>query len=88
MCKFVMSCDLLLNIWPMNYQKPLINVMSGVTKLIDILDENTHKIAILKIVHRNDTYLLERPPKAEVRGRNIRDTTVSENVRFSVKRYR
>ena len=47
MCKFVMSCDLLLNTPPMNDQKTLKNVMSGVIKVTVIFDENNHKIAIL-----------------------------------------
>ena len=56
--------------------------MSGVTKLTVIFDENSHKIAIFSICAPKRhpftvTSLIERPTKAEVRRRNIKDTTVS-----------
>ena len=55
--------------------------MSGVTKLIVIFDEN-NIIAILNIhaPKQNSfavTLLIERPPKAEVRRQNKRDTAVA-----------
>ena len=59
-------------------------VMSGVTKLTFILDENNHEIAIFSIcAPKRHTFavilLTERPPKAEIRKRNIRDTSVSRS---------
>ena len=56
--------------------------MSGVTKLIVIFDENSHKIAIFSIcAPKRHTFavttLIECPQKAEVRRQNIRDTTAS-----------
>ena len=56
--------------------------MSGVTKVTVIFDENNHKIAILSIcAPKRHTFaiisLIDRPPKAEVRRRSIRDKTVS-----------
>ena len=58
--------------------------MSGVTKLTIILDENNHKITIFSMGASKRhafavTLLIERLQKAEVRRRNIRDTTVSRS---------
>ena len=56
--------------------------MSGVTKLTVIIDENSHKIAIFCIcAPKRHTFAvttsIERPPKDEVKWRNITDTTAS-----------
>ena len=72
MCKFDMSCDLLLNTPRMNDKKNANNVMSGVTKLAVIFDKNDQKIAILSVCAPKRhtfavTLLIESPPKAEAR---------------------
>ena len=60
--------------------------MSGVTKLTVIFDENDQKIAILSVYATKRhtfavTLLIESPPKAEARRRNIRDTQTHREVR-------
>ena len=72
MCKFDLSCDLLVNTWSMNDKKTANNVMSGVTKLTVIFDENNHKNVNLNICAPKRhpfavTLLIEGPLKAEVR---------------------
>ena len=83
MCNFDASCDLLLNTPPLNDKKNAKHVMSGVTKLTVIFDENNHIIAFFSICAPKRhtlamTKLIERPTKAEVRRRNVRDTGRSE----------
>ena len=56
--------------------------MSGVTKLTVTFDESDLKIAILSVCATKRhtfavTLLIESPPKAEARRRNISDTNAS-----------
>ena len=73
MCKFDMSCDLLLNTPPMNYQTTLKTscqaLQISTMEIFSICAPKRHIFAV--------TSLTERPTKAEVRRRNIRDTTAS-----------